>query len=224
VFHPDDLRLSSLSTGEVPGLILTHFDFQNVNIGTPPQTFGEVPRTMPPGLVFSLGSSRTSGGPVTPIRYMNFEPNRIVIDVAGPSFVIDQIIDELRSLLSEFRTPDGSPLIGEPIDTLEYSEVSARLSVPFEDLLNKSLFAAAQQGFAEDGEELQAMPVTIIFQVGDPASPIQQPALGQALQVRAGTRVEERIYFSIAGLTTDDNLAWLEVLDDRVSNSKPKSS
>lgn len=219
VFAPDDLRLSTLSTGEMSELILRHFDFQGVSLGTPPPTFGEVPATLPPGVVFSLGSVRSSEGSSTPIRFLHFEPQRIIIDVAGPSSALDQVFEQLKSLLGEVEAPDGSPVIGEPTNMLNYSEVSARLSVPFDSLVSKALFSAAQRGFADDEEELKAMPVSIRFQVDDPASPIVQPEAGQTLQVRAGTRPDERIYFSAAGLTTHDNLAWLEDLDSRMNKT-----
>lgn len=217
VFRLDDIRLSILSTGQVPSTIQQHFDFQAASIGTPPATFGEVLLTNPPGLAFNLGSVQSSEGASVPIRFLHFEPQRIVIDVAGPSFALDQVFEQLQNLLGEVETPDGVPVLGEPTDTLNYSEVSARLGFEFSELISGPLLEIAQQAFAEDEEGIRAFPVNIMFHVEESSAAIGQPAAGQAIQVRAGTRVDERIYFSATGLTTDENLAWLETLDQRIN-------
>jgi len=217
VFHLDDIRLSVLCTGQIPNTIQQHFGFQAVGIGTPQRTFGEVPLTNPPGLVFNLGSVQPSEGVSTPIRFLHFEPQRIVIDIAGPSYVLDQVFEQVQNLLSQVQTLDGAPVLGEPIDTQNYSEVTARLGFEFSELISRPLLEIAQQAFAEDVEDYRAFPVNMLFHVEESSAAIGQPAVGQSIQVRAGTRVDERIYFSATGLTSDENIAWLEALDERFS-------
>lgn len=219
MFPLDSIRLTTLSTAEIPSTIQQHFDFQAAGITTPPETFGEVPATMPPGLVFNLGSIQSSEGVPTPIRFMHFERQRIVIDVAGPSSTIDRIFEQLLSLLNEVPVPDGSPVIGEPIDTIDYSEISARLSFDIEDLFSEPLLAAAQSAFVGNQEGIKALPVSITIQITEPSTAIEQPATGQQMQIRAGTRPDERTYFSVVGSTTDNNLAWLEALDRRLGQA-----
>jgi hypothetical protein len=204
----------------MPNTIQPHFGFQAVGIGTPLRTFGEVPSTNPPGLVFNLGSVHSSEGVSTPIRFLHFEPQRIVIDIAGPSFVLDQVFEQIQNLLSEVQTLDGAPVLGESIGTQNYSEVTARLGFEFSELISRPLLEIAQQAFAEDEEDeedYRAFPVNMLFRVEESSAAIGQPAVGQSIQVRAGTRVEERIYFSATGLTSDENIAWLEALEERFS-------
>jgi hypothetical protein len=216
-FALDELRLTSLSVGDVPAQIQEHFEFRNANIATPPATFADVPATIPPGLVFNVGALRSSDGALTPIRFMHFEPQRIVIDLAGRSAAIDEAYEQLKDLLSEVKAPDGSPAIGEPRGTLDYSEISARLNPHFTGLIDERLSDAAKQTFAEE-EGAEVVPVGMVLRIATPSTVIDQPNYGQAIiQVRAGTRADERIYFSSTDLTSEANLAWLEHLDKAMS-------
>jgi hypothetical protein len=216
-FAPDDLRLTSLGAGDVPSQIQEHFEFRTANIATPPATFAEVPATIPPGLVFGVGTLRSPNGTLTPIRFMNIEPQRIVIDIAGPSAAIDEAYAQLKDLLGGTKAPDGSPAIGETTKILDYSEISARLTPGFNELIDGRLSDAARQTFAEE-EGAEVVPVGMVLRVARPSTVIDQPNFGQAIiQVRTGTRAEERIYFSATDLTSEANVAWLEHLDKTVS-------
>lgn len=218
-FPVGGIRLTMLSTAQMPNTIQQHFDFQAGGITTPPQIFGEVPATMPPGLVFNLGSIQSPEGVLTPIRFMHFESQRIVIDVAGHSSAIDQVFERLLDLLSEVPTPDGSPLIGEPSGTIDYSEVSAQLGFDLGELISEPLRTVAQDVLTEGEEGLKALPVFVAFQIVEPSAVIEQPAAGQQIQIRAETRADERIYFSAMGWPTDKNLAWLEALDRQLGHA-----
>ena len=216
LFRLHDLRLSTLTMEDVATSIQTHFGFRTGSIATPPATFGAVPETMPPGLAFNLGTVQPPDGPPVPIRFLHFEPQRIVVDVAGPSSAIDQVFDQLQSLLKGIETPDGSPVIAEPTDVTDYSEVTAQLNFDFEDLLSGPLLAASSV-LTEDEEGMEAFPVSIVLQVGESSSPIDQPSAGQALQIRAGTRPDERMYYSAVGWPTDQHLTWLETLEQHLT-------
>src|SRR5947209_3127631 len=95
-FRPDDLRLSVLSVKPVQEQITQLFQFQTSIMGTPMATFGDVPVTYPPGFVFDMGVWISQNKQVIPIRFLHFEQRRIVIDVAGPSFAITAIFDQLQ--------------------------------------------------------------------------------------------------------------------------------
>src|SRR5581483_2971695 len=94
-FSPDALRLSSVSIQPVQYQIQQLFNFQSSAIGTPMATFGEVPSTFPPGIVFNIGVWIHQEEHIVPIRFLHFEQNRIVIDVVGPTIAIDDIADRL---------------------------------------------------------------------------------------------------------------------------------
>jgi len=213
-----------LTLSDVADSIQTHFGFRAGTITTPPETMGPVPETMPPGLAFHLGSVRPTEGAEVQIRFLHFEPQRIVIDVAGPSSVLDDVYGQLLGIVKDLRAPDGSPVIGEPVQVVNYSEISARLDFRMSDLMDRSVLEIAQRAFSglKDGDEV--FPVTLGVHVGDPSTKvIGQPLAGYAaLQVRAGTRMEERIYFSPANVTTDDNVAWLEALDQRLGGANQR--
>lgn len=218
-YAPDDLRLTSLSVGDVPDQIQRHFAFRGGSIATPPETFAAVPVTMPPGLVFNVGNVRSSSRQVpAPIRFLHFESQRIVIDVAGPSDALDEAFEQLNELLKDVKAPDGSPAVGEPRSTRDYSEVSVHLRADFNQMLSEPLSTAFLQTFANKEDDIEAVPVSLVIRVGHPSSTIDQPNYGQAiLQIRAGTRVDEKILFSSSDLPSDENLAWVERLDAAIS-------
>jgi len=126
-FAPDTLRLTSLSMQPVVDHLKAGLSFQSVQIGTPPPTFGEVPLTIPPGLVFVMGVFPSNGNTLVPIRSVCIEPARIVIDVAGPSEVCGKVFSTLKSRIKTVRAADGSQIIGAPSRMLDSSEVSFRL-------------------------------------------------------------------------------------------------
>src|SRR5713226_7710191 len=113
-FSADAIRLTMLSIQPVQQQIKQLFDFQSAIIGSPMPTFGAVPATYPPGLVFNLGVWIHQEEHIVPIRFLHFEQNRIIIDVAGPTTAIDGIADRLFHFLSGIQAADGSPIVGEP--------------------------------------------------------------------------------------------------------------
>src|SRR5579859_6297594 len=113
-FSADAIRLSTLSIQAVYQQIQRLFDFQSAIIGSPMPTFGEVPATYPPGIVFNLGAWIHQEQHIVPIRFIHFEQKRIVIDVAGSTSAIEGIADRLFQFLSGLQAADGSPVVGEP--------------------------------------------------------------------------------------------------------------
>jgi hypothetical protein len=221
-FRPDDLRLSVLSVAQVHQQIQQFFTFQIGAVGAPQQTFGTVPRTMPPGVVLDFGTTQTPGNVPIPMRFMHFEPRRIVIDVAGPSSAIDWTYEQLLRILAEVESADDLPIVGEPETVRDYSEIVAHFDFDFEDLVSGPLLDLARETFDESGRSV--MPLNLKFRAVAPdeeADPgkIAMGAFsqGNALELRAGTRPQDRTFYSVAEMPTDRHLAWLEVLDQRLS-------
>ena len=221
-FRPDELRLTVLSVAEVHQLVQRFFSFQVVQVAPPMPTFGPIPNTLPPGIVFDYGTTQTPDESPTPIRFMHFEPQRIVIDVAGPSSAIDWTFKQLRNLLAKTQAPDGTPAIGVPEKMHDYSEISVRCNFGFDDLVDGPLLELAQETFGEDGRAV--LPLSIKFRATDPSEKVFPANIGnintsqgQLFEFRAGTRPEEGAFYSATELPTDQHRAWFEALDQRLS-------
>jgi len=223
-FRPDDLRLTMLSVQQVQELIKQSSSFQIAAIGGPMPTFGPVPPTIPPGLVFNFGAWMPSEDQLVPIRFLHIEPRRIVIDVAGPSSAIDAIFARLRDIVAPLAAPDGTPAIGAYTQVLDYSEITAYFPFAWEALFAppvRDVFARAMHT-GEDQRELVLAP-TLYMQARDAhaesAGGIGTPD-SRTLQFapRAGTKPEERVYFSGVPLDSDAHLTYLEKLEAALLN------
>lgn len=218
-FRPDDLRLSAISTKPVQEQIQQLFNFQASLMATPAAMFGDVPATYPPGFVFDMG---VWIGPdeqvLVPIRFLHFEQRRIVIDIAGPSFAIDGIFERLQHFFSALRAPDGSPIIGEPEQILDFSEITAKYPFSLDAMLANPFRKALEAVVGEKGsnEKQVLLPTLAIrsFPNDHELEAVTAPndVRGFTLALRAGTRPEERIYYSGAPLTSDVHLAYLKEL------------
>lgn len=217
-FKVDDLRLSSVSIPPVEQQIKQLFGFQSSIIGSPMPTFGEVPATYPPGIVFNLGAWIHQEEHIVPIRFLHFEQNRIIIDVAGPTGAIDGIADRLFHFLSGIQAADGSPIVGEPERVLDYSEITAQFpypldaifSKPLRRLLNKSMNIGA-------GDKSKTMIPTVAIQVFPtdevlPAVPRASDPHAFTFTLRPGTRPAEHIYLSAVPLGSEAHLVYLNEL------------
>jgi hypothetical protein len=217
-FKQDDLRLTILTTPAVQQYISQAFGFQMAQTATPMQTFGPVPQTLPPGAVFNFGTIPFPEGAATPIRYLHFEPRRVVIDVAGPSSAIDAMFAQLATMLEGVSTPDGSPVMGTPERVLNYSEIthpapfnpSVLLAPPARDVVQDAL----------DSSELNSSNGLMIvpsIHVGviraseefHGSASIPPDLRNFVYEIRSGTRPQDRVYFSAAPLTTDAHLSYL---------------
>jgi hypothetical protein len=229
-FHADDLRLSTLSMKPVQAQIQQLFQFQTTVMGQPLSTFGDVPPTYPPGVVFDMGAWPTPEGQLIPIRFLHFEQYRVVVDVAGPSSIITAIFDRLQRFLSELQAADGSPVIGKPEHLLDYSEITAHFSFPLEALIAPSLwnlFAKVAKKDAQDSG-FSVIPMLVMQTALDNnnitalAGPSDPHAFTFAL--RAGTRPDEHIYLSSAPLDSDAHLAYLNELESCLQDTSDLSS
>jgi hypothetical protein len=185
-------------------------------------TFGAVHSTIPPGVVFDYGSTQTPEGTPTPFRFLHFEPERIVIDVAGPSSAIDWAFEHLQTVLAEIQAPDGSPIIGDPERVREYSQISVHYDFGFEKLVSGPLVELAREGLGKGGGSV--LPLGLKFQPIEPDVVVSPGEIGHdsfsrgnSIELRAGTRLEDRTYLSIAEMPTDSHIVWLETLEQRAT-------
>jgi len=225
-FQLDDLRLTLLSVAEVRQRIEASFTFQASEIGTPMETFGPVPKTLPPGLVFNWGAVPFPEGAITPIRFLHFEQRRVVIDVAGPSSAIDLIFEHLRQILADLRAPDGTPAIGEPVSKMDTSEIVAHLDFPQAALLPPAVRAVFERmlGASEGNGANVPMPMLRVHGAASGKEYAGTPTRTHqvfSFDLRAGNLPEARIYFSSAPLDTDAHLAYLRELESALSHSSP---
>lgn len=218
-FPPDALRLTMLSLDPIVARIQEVFKFQFAQVGTPQPTFGPVAQTLPPGLVFSMGTFASEGLDLVPIRLMHFEPRRIVIDVAGPSSSLEQILAGLTTMLSELRAPDGSPAIGSPSGVRNQSEISARFTFSLISLLIPKLGAVLKEGIGVTSNSQVLIP-SLVFQLQEQGDEyigtgpvVQTNGPMMELALRQGTHLDEQIYYSVAPLDSDAHLAYLGKLE-----------
>jgi hypothetical protein len=224
-YSPDALRLTTLSIQLIQQQIQQLFGFQSSVVGPPIPTFGVVPATYPPGVVFNLGVWIHQEEHIVPIRFVHFEQNRIVIDVAGPSAAIDGIADRLFHFLSGLRAADGSPVVGEPERILDYSEITARFSYPLDVIFPKPLrrLLSKTMGIGADNESRVIIPTVAIqaFPKDEvlPAIPSANDAHAFTFALRSGTRPDEYIYYSGAPLDSEMHLSYLNELEAVLSRS-----
>ncbi len=218
-FSPDDLRLTVFTLKPVQDAIQQSLHFQLATVGSPLPTFGEVPATLPPGVVFNWGLWPSEDEVLIPIRFLHIEQRRIVIDVAGPSSTLAPIFEHVRRIVAEIPVAHDSPVIGEPERIRDYSEISAKFSwsldAIFAPKVRKLLAHAA--GIPSNQREMLAAPSLYMRpqSVQEEAQGAVTIADSQVLQLaaRKGTLPDEHMYFSGAPLDSDAHLAYLKELD-----------
>jgi hypothetical protein len=223
-FHADDLRLSTLSLKPVQDQIQQLFQFQATIMGQPMPTFGEVPATYPPGMVFDMGTLVSPNEQLIPIRFLHFEQRRIVIDVAGPSSAITTIFERLQQFLSGLQAADGSPVIGTSQRTLDYSEITAQFPFSLESLLAlplRKFFSKAVNASAENNR-LVLLPTFAAQSYSDNQEIAAAATPGDPYAFtfvsRPGTKPEEHIYLSAAPLDSETHLSSLNELESSLDS------
>ena len=217
-FAQDQLRVSMITA--VRGYLKDVLHFENVAVGTPGATAGEVPVTFPPGLAFQLGVWKASTESlVVPIRFVNIEPRRIVVDVAGRSEDAAAVYAFLVERMQDLKAADGFPAIGQAASVLDYSEVSCRLSADpsaFIPPALRDLYAGLPGMSSSDGSVILAPMVSLnLARTGQEYAGGPYPGRpgDYHLAIRAGTVPEARTYFSAAPLSSEDHIKYLNALD-----------
>lgn len=228
-FPPDRIPLTLVTQPIVGSTIQQHFQFQVGGVGVPVSTFGPVPQTSALGAIFQLGVLMDDKGPGQHIREVYFEPRRVVITVAGPSAVIDQVWAQLKEVLDRFATPDGVRVLGEPSNVREFSELSVRLRIAAKEVVAPGLVNAAEEaaGVLHSNQKQVFVPaIHAILLAEDAEYPGDYPggSIGPrnvwTLSLRSGTVIgQEREFYSAAPLDSDTHLAYLEKVEATLSAS-----
>jgi hypothetical protein len=222
-FRPDELRLTVLSMTPLLGLMQQAFQFQIAQVASPLPTFGEVPSTIPPSVVFDYGMWSDTEGGATPIRFVHFEPRRIVVDVAGPSVYITPIYERIhelvRQVIDTLQVVGERPAIGNPEHALDYSEIVFKASWSLEALFPRKVRTLLNRasGVSRAGAAQMFVP-TLYGQLleSDDQSPggiIMPNSRTVQLASRSGTGLNERVHYSGALLDSDAHLEYLQELD-----------
>lgn len=214
-FRSNELRLTMLSLAKVRDRIQELFEFDTNEVQTPPAVFDTVPVTMPPGVVFQVGGTSLPDGAVIPIRFLHFEPRRIVIDVSGPSSAIDYVFDRLKAELAEVRTPDGSPALGEPWRVWDYSELSVRMGFGLDKLFDQRFLDYAKGLFSSADTNRDVRPLGLRLISPDGPGGAELPDI-YTLEFGDADQLENEIYTSRSDSPTDQHLAWLEALEQQI--------
>lgn len=219
-FGPDELRLTVLSAPEIQNQLRDLCGFQLAGVGTPQPTFGAVPETLPPGLVFNIGTVRDDSGQIYPVRFLHVEPRRIVFDVAAPTAIIPVLFDRIQEQMAGCRAPDGRPVIGQPRRILDYSEITSVFDFDLEDMFPagvRSLFQETLTGDA-DGAVVPAVTLEAHGRGAEYAGiPNQPDSRTLRFGLRQGSRPTDRLYFSAAPLDSDSHLDYLSRLEQTVT-------
>lgn len=224
-FHPDDLRLTMFTLEDVRLRIKRMFSFHVAEIGRPIPSFGPVLKTIPPGVVFNFGAAVPDGGSTTPIRYLHFEPARIVVDVAGPSSAIDFVVKQLIDAVADLRAPDGAPVIGQPARVRDYSEIVAHFDFPPSALLAPALSDVFHRAATSAGKDFVAPSVIIATDLreGKYAGTPRPGPDAFNFELRMGEDPGARIYFSGAPLATDAHVTYLRELEASVTGGSQRN-
>jgi len=228
-FTLDDLRLSMLCTNAIMQQIADAFQFRMFGVATPQATFGPVPNSLPAGAVFQLGTwVIPDNSQIVPIRFLNIELQRIVIDAAGPSSVLDGIYNRLREAVSPITAPDGSPIIGEPSHTLHFSELSITLPFGLDSILTPSVRTLLTR-YLPNAETSDSVTLTPSLEVRGHSD--REPFSGAlaagdgytiTLSPRASISPDQHVVYSGAPLETEQHIQFINELVALLSPTVPK--
>jgi hypothetical protein len=224
-FAVDDIRLTILTA--LQSLVHQTFSFQIAQIGTPTPTFGEVPITAPPGIVFGNGSFVGPEGSYIPIRFMHIEPRRIVIDVAAKTQAIDAVFERLREIFAGIRAPDGASVLGEPTSVRDSSEIGVRLPTSPIALIPEPIRSIVHRVLQQTSGSSDVILVPMLRVIGQ--SPANEygahiaPYPAFQIEPRGGSEVGVNHYFSLAPLSSDEHIAVFQRLAEKLAAEPDQS-
>lgn len=223
LFPQDGIRLTTLVTPPFVNALRAGFNFQIASVSSPLPTFGPVPHTNPPGLVFQNGNLQIQDR-LVPIRFLNIEQRRIVIDAPVTTSDVEMIGQAVLELLGRYPAADGGPVLETPQRVQDYSELIIQLPRPLDALVGqpmRSVFEILSEVLVDKvprdlrisiqgtllgaGEEYD----------GDLAGGQFHPAKW-LLTPRVGTRSDEELYFSAAPVDTETHKRYLTRLTEEL--------
>lgn len=226
-FLGDDIRLTAMSLPNVVDAVRRHFSFQRVTLSRPPATFGPVPNTIPPGVVFHVGTWNDPELGSVMMRFLHVEAQRVVFDIAGPSEVLPRLTTQFfETVRRSAKTADGSAVVGEPHRVLDYSEMTIQLPASL-DVLWAPKFRKLVNAIGSLTKSEEIIP-GVSFHVAERSSPFAGDSVaggtGYQLSLRRQTLPGDYVYFSGAPLATTPHKAYLEELHEIVTNMIHKGS
>lgn len=232
-FRQDELRLTLITLEQVRAILKRAFNFEVVAIGNPLPTFGAVANSIPPGLACDYGSIPFPDGEITPIRFVHFEPQRLVIDVAGSSESIDEVYRSIREILRELRSPDGVPAIGEPHRIRDFTALTMRIPIELDTVLNPKLAEIARRILdpneqANSSALIPQLRISLSQPDGMFAPEADSENTSYQFELRVGTNVEDKVFFSAAPLDSDTHKKYVReiaasLLSPRKDNKRRKA-
>lgn len=230
-FDVDDLRITVVTLPPVQALIREAFNFESVDVRRPVQTFGPVPRTIPPGVVFDVGMAVLESDEAVPIRFLHFEQRRIVIDIVGPSSAIDEVFARLSDLLEQVPLPSGIQALKTPARVLDWSEYTFRAPGALSRMVNTSAWRAFSDALRQSAPREVGMTVVpviaaqIVPEDAEYGGAFTLLNTGQLrLATRAGSNPRDHVIFSGAPLSSDDHRAYLRQIATVLGRSPAKRS
>jgi hypothetical protein len=213
-FGVDAIRLTALSSHAVLQLLQQTFSFQQVAITSPPETFGPVAATNPPGIVCQLGYLQSTQDLVVPIRAIIIEPRRIVIDIAAPSSFVDSVYERFNEVLATVMSADGEPILSGQPTQKDYSELSAKLDLTLDQFFHPAVYSLlkAASDCESDGLVLPRIQLSCST-LGATYAGDAGAATALQLSLRVGSKWEDKTFFSAAMLDSSRHEKYLADLE-----------
>jgi hypothetical protein len=216
------IRLDLLGNAYALEHLKQAFGFDYGAIVQPSETFGPVPSSIPPGLAFYYGVVQFPEAALTPVRFIHIEPKRLVLEVAGDSQVLDEVTRVLMERIETIEKASGSAILGEEVRVLEQSEIrfhgsfapSALAPLVVQDSFSEVVFRHVKSNLSlAPGLTIKLVDLTRSY-----GSEIDHPSKSFVLEPASGFPPEQRIYSSVAPLSTVDHLTLLHQIDAALSS------
>lgn len=217
----DDLRLTLLSHGNVVEHLRGVFSFEQAEITRPPETYGPVLVTSPPGLLLGGGLVPGLGERIGTIRMITVDARRLVIEVAGPSSEIALVFDHLMESLSEVEASDGGKAFGTPVSTQEHSELSFWSASLLEGMIAPEISEVLKKyGLPRDDDHAMNFIPSLRAKFQERhleyfANPTDMNAF--SIDMRSGDTFDRGLLYSAAPLDSDTHLAMLDEIEQALA-------
>lgn len=211
-FPVDKVRLSALSTPVVQARLREAFAFQTSSSSTPFPGAGAAAAAQF-AVLLTWGSYTAANGALAPIRFVQFGPTQMIVDVVGPSSIVELVCQELVTVLTSVELVVGEPILGEPSGVRDYSELTFAAGFDLMRMLRPEIRGVLAAQLASELIGREVVPgLTFQSVPGDTVYSGPAGAEQYVLQVRAGSRPGDHVVFSAAPLSTDAHSQYVDAL------------